>query len=515
MDSLYRVIRNAQEPWRPTAKETLSLVENVIDCGSADGLSINELLDSPKNRLFAKLSIAARHLQSFPSVKPTVTKEKKKADTAHAEADNENGYHHNRAVKGTINGDKSRFSQKAIAASCNRSYPQNPRNTKKLEPKSSMIGYHPTERTDVLRKHDPSETEKTWIAGGKDDESRKAAYKQRHLDNKAKFRRDATPDEKEDWVKRNKEHIGRGLKDSGPPPDRVYTGAGYNYGGATPHIHSKLAAHHDHDTAWYDEHPEEWEKDTSAWLDAHKETHGEVPDFEAVKKHAKLVHKRHQKALDDQANGVDQKADSTNRDIHDIRAREYKRRADSKENGTPYKASRAIKWARAFDASRNAGKVRKVPSDKLARKNDISDSEYEKRKGARQRNIDQDARAGFLKDPDWKPAPKGKGAGTSGDARSKWAQTHNLSKEANNIKRQIGASIGAVNTEHCESFSESSDFKKKLNPKLNNSNIRALIGDLHAALRKSVKSDRDVLNKTFPSKYGNDIISSLKFKSLN
>lgn len=79
---------------------------------------------------------------------------------------------------------------------------------------------------------------------------------------------------------------------------------------------------------------------------------------------------------------------------------------------------------------------------------------------------------------------------------------------------QTGSHLKSLDARLATRLREGVDAKSKLNPNLNSPNIKALLGELHTALRKTAKSDRDVLNKAFPSKYGNDVVSALKFKSV-
>jgi hypothetical protein len=255
-------------------------------------------------------------------------------------------------------------------------------------------------------------------------------------------------------------------------PDGTYRGAGYGPGRPIPHVHAKLAAHAKQDADDWEKDPEGKEVEIRKWSDAHRKKYGADPhNVKALRATADKAHDIYQDKLDARADGdnfEDKKLGAYNKEAHDIRVKEYGRRKDPKN------------WT-----SDGQGRKQFKSSDDIKR---VRDSE---------------------KNLAWPKPEKPKA-----DAAAKGNADHVWRKQGDFVKRRQARQYAYDTTSDCEHIDEScdqQDFKKKLNPKLNTPRIGALLNDLHTALRKTAKTEREAMGKALPSKYGgSDIVPLLR-----
>jgi len=455
MDRLYSYIHGVQEPYKkPTVADKIDMIEELLDNGSVYGMSVDEVLESPKSRRAVALAIAARNIHARPEIEMGDEDAEDIKATGTSYWDTEKGRQARLNSAYAMNPP----SRETRAGVYTKSRHPNPKFQKSVAPPTA--GYRGAEGRQSVTHVNPIETEHDFRHGP--NASGKAGVGRKdYSDNKSR---------QKDRNVANADKI-LGTKDK----------EGYAYATNRDHarILSKLAAHADDDKKAM--------------------THSQRAQFDrewkdAMDAKAERVHGKKQFAGNKQYDTLGTEADNVVNDYKDslnARKTDGTLKPGMKDEIDAHNARVKHHTDLKRHLEKNPPQYKEVTL-RDGKKGKVANTGFEMSPKLKyHRDLDNYKRAQARYEP-------------AGEKPKEPKEDNRKGLDVNK-RREIERSTPQVKhhdyVKAAESFDPSKD-SNKLNPNVHTSNIGAVLKDLRRALLKVPDSEREVLGKAFPSKYG-------------
>jgi hypothetical protein len=481
MSNVFETVCGISEDWRPSLSDKMDMIEILIDEGSVYGMSINEALDSKEARRAAALAIAARELHAEPAMDSVKAHRSDTLQAKDKDAEEDGRDYSNRWDDIQLQHAHRQTASKMMAPDtltrgvnskvCPHKNPRFHRSKHPLSPCTAYRVKSPIHRTTHVN---PVETGKDYIFAGHSHATRKIQQDKRNAADADKI-------------------LGKGGKE----------GYGYSTNRAIPHIQAKIAAHKEEDDkAWSHadkmKFDREWQANQDAkamrvhgktqFADNHKQYHtiGTVAD-DIPKEYADRLHKN--TITYKQHNHDDNEKDGTEQgwgvkheiDAHRARIHHYNDKAQAEKNNRHHELSDDVKYHRERDQWKTDRARGHKPGDTI----DMGKKWRKNSKTGEYEVTDEPDTRVMGKEP--KPLIKKR-----------------QGKDVRRKKTEDDIPDYTKDIDYIPSYESCNCVKTvdQLNPNIHTPNIDSLLRELRQSLRKTVKTENDVLSGAFPSKYG-------------